>query len=207
MRQPFAARFALLAPLALALAAAAAPPPGAGAGSARSAARAAPALPATAWDVTMTAINGRPMPFSQYRGRVLLVVNTASMCGFTPQYEGLQKLADSFGPRGLTIIGVPSGDFAGQEYGSNAEIKDFCETRFGIRFPMTEKSVVTGPQAAPFYRWAASRLGAAKTPQWNFHKYLVGRDGQLIDAFGSRVAPQSPQLTAAIEAALAGKAG
>lgn len=166
-----------------------------------------PAQPASAFDFTLTGIDGRPMPLEQWRGRVLLVVNTASMCGFTPQYEGLQKLFDTYRARGLVVIGVPSGDFAGQEFGSNNEIRDFCETRFGIRFPMAEKSVVTGPQATPFYRWAAQRLGPQNVPQWNFHKYLVGRDGQLVGAFGSRVAPQSPQLTRAIEAALAGRAG
>lgn len=207
MRHRLFARLVLAAPLALVLAAASAPSGTAGPSAPRPAAKPANGLPASAWDVTMTAINGRPMPFAQYRGRVLLVVNTASMCGFTPQYDGLQKLQDSYAARGLTVIGVPSGDFAGQEYGSNAEIKDFCETRFGIRFPMTEKAVVTGAGAVPFYRWAAARLGPQNAPQWNFHKYLVGRDGQLIAAFGSRVTPQSPQLTAAVEAALAGKAG
>jgi glutathione peroxidase len=174
---------------------------------ARAVSAAVSAQPASAFDFTMTGIDGRPMPLAQWRGRVLLVVNTASMCGFTPQYDGLQKLYDSYRARGLVVVGVPSGDFAGQEYRTNAEIADFCETRFGIRFPMTEKSVVTGPQAAPFYRWAAARLGPANAPQWNFHKYLVGRDGQLIGAFGSRVAPQSPELVRAIEAALAARAG
>ena len=207
MRLTSLARVALCAPFALALAAAAPSPGSRGPNPVRPASDAPSPLPASAWDVTMTAINGRPMPFAQYRGRVLLVVNTASMCGFTPQYEGLQKLADTYQARGLTVIGVPSGDFAGQEFGSNAEIKDFCETRFGIRFPMTEKAVVTGERAVPFYRWAAERLGPQNTPQWNFHKYLVGRDGQLIAAFGSRVAPQSPQLTSAIETALAARPG
>ena len=176
MRLGLIARLMCAAPVALVLVAAGPP---SGAGAARPAAKSAPTLPASAWDVHMTAIDGRPMPFARYRGRVLLVVNTASMCGFTPQYEGLQKLQDSYAARGLVVIGVPSGDFAGQEYGSNAEIKDFCETRFGIRFPMTEKAVVTGPGAAPFYRWAAARLGPQNVPQWNFHKFLVGRDGRL----------------------------
>ena len=156
------------------------------------------AVPAvhSAYDVTMTSIDGKPMPFAQYKGKVLLVVNTASFCGFTPQYEGLQKLQDSYKGRGFTVIGVPSGDFQGQEYGKNSEIKTFCESKFGIKFPMTEKSVVTGAKAAPFYRWAAA---------WNFHKYLVGRDGKLVAAFGSETKPMSPQVTRAVAQAIAVK--
>ena len=160
----------------------------------------------TAYDFTMQTIDGKPMPFAQYRGKVLLVVNTASFCGFTPQYEGLQKLQDSYKAQGFTVIGVPSGDFGGQEYAKAGEIKTFCESKFGIKFPLTEKSVVSGAGAAPFYRWAAARLGQARTPQWNFHKYLVGRDGKLIAAFPSAVTPMSPELTGAVTKALAGKA-
>lgn len=168
---------------------------------------AAPAsqAPRTAYDIGMTTIDGKPMPLSQYRGKVLLVVNTASFCGFTPQYEGLQKLQDSYAKRGFTVIGVPSGDFKGQEYGSNSEIKQFCESKFGIKFPLAEKASVIGPNAAPFYRWAAAELGPDNVPKWNFHKYLVGRDGKLIAAFGSKVTPNAPELTAAIEKALTAK--
>lgn len=164
------------------------------------------AAPQSAYDFRMTTIDGKPMPLDQYRGKVMLVVNTASFCGFTPQYEGLQKLQDAYAARGFTVIGVPSGDFKGQEYGKNSEIKQFCESKFGIRFPLTEKSSVVGPNAAPFYKWATSTLGADKAPKWNFHKYLVGRDGRLIAAFGSKVTPEAPELKAAIEAALAAKA-
>lgn len=166
---------------------------------------AAPAVK-SAYDIRMTSIDGKPMPLSQYKGRVLLVVNTASFCGYTPQYEGLQKLYDSYRDKGLTLIGVPSGDFRSQEYGSNAEIKQFCESKFGIRFPMTEKTSVVGPGAAPFYKWAAATLGPDKAPKWNFHKYLVGRDGRLVAAFGTKVAPDAAELRAAIEKALAAKA-
>ncbi|MFQ3595190.1 MAG: glutathione peroxidase [Sphingomonadaceae bacterium] len=158
--------------------------------------------PASAFDFTMTRIDGKPLPLSQFKGQVLLVVNTASMCGFTPQYEGLQKIHDRYKARGFTVIGVPSGDFMSQEYDDNAKIAEFCETRFGISFPMTEKSRVKGAQAAPFYRWAKQGLPANNEPQWNFHKFLVGRDGQLIAGFGSRVAPESPELARAIEKAL-----
>jgi glutathione peroxidase len=159
----------------------------------------------SAYDFTMKTIDGKPMPFAQYRGKVLLVVNTASFCGFTPQYEGLQKLQDSYKAQGFTVIGVPSGDFGGQEYAKAGEIKTFCESKFGIKFPLTEKSVVSGSGAAPFYRWAAARLGAEKTPQWNFHKYLVSRDGRLIAAFPSDVTPMSVEVTGAVTKALAAR--
>jgi glutathione peroxidase len=168
---------------------------------------AAPATAQTAWDIRMTAIDGKPMPLSAYKGNVLLVVNTASFCGFTNQYEGLQKLSEAYKARGLTVIGVPSGDFMGQEHKTNAEVKEFCESKFGIRFPMAEKASVKGKNAAPFYKWAAATLGEDNAPKWNFHKYLVGRDGRLITAFGSRTAPADPKLTAAVEAALRAKAG
>ncbi len=164
---------------------------------------AAPAGISSAYDVTMTAIDGAPLPFAKFKGKVLLVVNTASMCGNTPQYEGLEALYEKYSPKGLVVIGVPSADFGGQEYGSNKEVKQFCETKFGIKFPMTETSVVKGPGAVPFYRWAAATLGPDKLPTWNFHKYLVGKDGRLIGAFGNRVQPTDPKVRAAIEAALA----
>ena len=167
-------------------------------------AAAAPA-PQSAYDFTMKTIDGKPMPFTQYKGKVLLVVNTASFCGFTPQYEGLQKLQDSYKAQGFTVIGVPSGDFGEQEYKSANEIKTFCESKFGIKFPLTEKSTVKGAGAAPFYRWAAARLGADKTPQWNFHKYLVGRDGKLIAAFPSQLTPMSREVTTAVTRAIAAK--
>ena len=157
----------------------------------------------TAYDVTMTRIDGVPLPFAQYRGKVLLVVNTASLCGNTPQYAGLETLHATYAAKGFTVIGVPSKDFGGQELGSNAKVKEFCETKFGIKFPLTETSVVKGPGAVPFYRWAAATLGASQTPTWNFHKYLVGKDGRLIRAFDNRVQPGDRQVKAAIEAALA----
>lgn len=157
----------------------------------------------TAYDVTMTTIDGKPMPFSQYRGKVLLVVNTASFCGFTPQYEALEKAQNTFKDKGFTVIGVPSGDFMGQEYKTNAEIKQFCESKFGINFPMSEKSTVKGPNATPFFAWAAATLGAGEAPKWNFHKYLVDRSGRLVGSFGSGTKPDAPEVTAAIEKAIA----
>ncbi|WP_353217916.1 glutathione peroxidase, partial [Sandarakinorhabdus sp.] len=153
---------------------------------------AAAPVPRSMHDFTLKTIDGKPMPMAQYKGKVVLLVNTASMCGFTPQYEGLQQLHESYKAKGFTVIGVPSGDFGGQEYGSNAEVKQFCESKFGIKFPMAEKAVVKGANAIPLYKWAANTLGDAKTPQWNFHKYLVGKDGKLIAAYDSRVTPTSP---------------
>ena len=164
---------------------------------------AAPAAMNSAYDIRMTAIDGKPLPLARYRGQVMMVVNTASFCGYTPQYEALQKVHETYRAKGFTVLGVPSGDFKGQEYGSNREIASFCESKFGIRFPMAEKASVTGANAAPFYRWAAAELGADNVPKWNFHKYLVGRDGQLIAAFPSQVKPDDPQVTAAIKKALA----
>ncbi|MEX2643212.1 MAG: glutathione peroxidase [Acetobacterales bacterium] len=156
----------------------------------------------TAHDFGFTAIEGGPLPLSQYRGKALLVVNTASFCGFTPQYAGLQSLWERYRDRGLVVLGVPSNDFGGQEPGSAGEIKSFCEVNFGIDFPMTGKQQVRGAGAHPFYRWASEALGPANAPSWNFHKYLVGPDGRLLGAYPSRVTPESEQLGAAVEAAL-----
>ncbi|MCH8683759.1 glutathione peroxidase [Pedomonas mirosovicensis] len=156
----------------------------------------------TAYDFTLTAIDGEKLPLSQFKGKVMLVVNTASKCGFTPQYEGLQAIHDKYAPKGFTVIGVPSGDFNDQEFDTNKEVKEFCETKFGITFPMAEKAHVKGDKATPLFRWAAETLGPGSEPKWNFHKYLVGRDGRLIGYFGTRVAPDSPELTSAIESAL-----
>ena len=164
---------------------------------------AAPAAMNSAYDIQMIAIDGKPLPLARYKGQVMMVVNTASFCGYTPQYEALQKVHETYKAKGFTVLGVPSGDFKGQEYGSNKEIAQFCESKFGIRFPLAEKASVTGPNAAPFYKWAATELGPDNVPKWNFHKYLVGRDGRLITAFPSKVKPDDPQVMAAIEKALA----
>lgn len=157
----------------------------------------------TAWDFKLTAIDGEPLPMSRFRGKVVMLVNTASFCGFTPQYEGLQKTQIQYAPKGFTIVGVPSGDFKGQEYGTNKEISQFCKAKFGIKFPLAEKSDVVGDNTIPIYRWAAARLGPDQAPKWNFHKYLIGRDGRLVAAFGSRTEPTDPRVKAAIEKALA----
>lgn len=157
----------------------------------------------TAWDFAFTSIDGKPMPLADYRGDVLLVVNTASMCGFTKQYSGLQALHETYEAQGFKVVGVPSNDFGGQEPKAAGEIKEFCETTFGIRFPMTDKVEVTGGGAHPFYAWARDELGWLNAPKWNFHKYLVGRDGRLVTSFFSQTTPESKKMTRAIEAEIA----
>jgi glutathione peroxidase len=157
----------------------------------------------SAYDFSFSSIDGQPMPMSQYKGKAVLVVNTASFCGFTKQYQGLQALYQSYEAKGLVVIGVPSNDFGGQEPGSATQIKEFCEGAFGITFPLTEKVPVTGEAAHPFYKWAAATLGPKAAPGWNFHKYLVARDGRIVKSFYSGTAPDSKEIVAAIEDALA----
>ena len=162
------------------------------------------AEPATnAFDHEFEAIEGGKLPLSKWRGKVLLVVNTASFCGFTGQYDGLQKLWERFEGRGLVVLGVPSNDFGWQEPKSESEILSFCQGAFNVTFPLTTKQPVKGAGAHPFYRWAREALGPKAAPQWNFHKYLVGRDGKLIAGYESTVEPLSAQMISAVEAALA----
>ena len=149
-------------------------------------------------------IDGKDFPMAQFIGRAVLVVNTASACGLTPQYKGLEALWRSYKDQGLVVLGVPCNDSGAQEPGSEGEIKTFCETHFGIDFPMTSKEHVIGGSAHPFYQWAAKELGEGGTPRWNFHKYLIGRDGSLAGNFGSRTEPQAAEVTAAVETALKG---
>ncbi|MFZ5556362.1 MAG: glutathione peroxidase [Pseudomonadota bacterium] len=158
---------------------------------------------ALSWNAMgLVAIDGKPLPGKRLADKVVLVVNTASLCGFTPQYKGLQALWERYRERGLVVLGVPSNDFGGQEPGGEAKIKDFCEANFGITFPMTTKQKVRGPAAHPLYRWAEAEGGPAAVPGWNFHKLLIGRDGRLIAAFPSQVEPTDAAVTRAIEAAL-----
>lgn len=156
----------------------------------------------SAWNFRLTAIDGEPLPMRKFKGKVVLLVNSASKCGYTPQYDGLQKLHLDYQAKGFTVLAVPSGDFLGQEFASNKEISGFCQTKFGIKFPMTEKAHVVGAEAIPIYRWAAGVLGPDNTPRWNFHKYLIGRDGRLITAFGTKIEPNDPAVRAAVESAL-----
>lgn len=155
----------------------------------------------TVHDFTLETIDGAPRSLADFKGKVLLLVNTASECGYTPQYEGLQKLQATYDARDFTVIGFPSNDFGGQEPGSNQEIKAFCSTKFGVTFPLFAKITVKGANKHPLYAMLV------KTPpegevSWNFNKFLVGKDGKVIARFDSKVAPESALLTTAIEKAL-----
>ncbi len=156
----------------------------------------------SAYDYSFDSISGGPLPLSQFRDKVVLVVNTASKCGLTPQYDGLEKLYSDYKAKGVVVLGVPCNQFMGQEPGSEQEIQTFCSTTFGIDFPMTAKVDVKGEAAHPFYRWAEAELGEPAVPVWNFHKILIGKAGQAIGAFGPRTEPLDAEITSAIEAAL-----
>jgi len=156
---------------------------------------------------SFTGITGEPLPLEQFAGKAVLVVNTASKCGFTPQYDGLQALWDQYREQGLVVLGVPSNDFGGQEPGTEAEIQSFCSVNFDIDFPMTAKTKVSGGDAHPFYAWARDQVGLIGSPKWNFHKYLIGPDGQLVDWFSSMTGPQAGRLVDAVERALPAASG
>jgi glutathione peroxidase len=149
-----------------------------------------------------TLVGHHPLPLASFKGKVIIVVNTASKCGFTPQYAGLEKLYEKYKDRGLVILGVPSNDFGGQEPGTDEKIANFCQLNFGVSFPMTAKEVVSGEKAHPFYRWAREKLGFGSAPKWNFHKYLINRKGELINYYYSITAPDAPRFVKAIEKAL-----
>lgn len=157
--------------------------------------------PISAHDFTFTSIDGDPLPMNRFRGKAVLLVNTASRCGYTHQYDGLQALWDSYRDRGLVVLGVPSDDF-NQELGSEDAIKQFCEVNFAIDFPMTDLQSVRGRDAHPLYRWIADSQGRSAAPRWNFYKYLITPDGQIAGNWPSRVSPKSKELRAAIEAVL-----
>jgi glutathione peroxidase len=154
---------------------------------------------ALAWDFSFPSIDEGLLDFAELTGRVLLVANTASFCGYTYQYEGLERLHKSASPRGLTVIGVPSQDF-NQESADNKTVKTFCEATFGVEFPMAGITHVRGPQAAPFYVWV--REQKHWQPDWNFNKVLIGRDGRIVGTFGSGDEPGGPTLSQAVATAL-----
>lgn len=156
----------------------------------------------TAYDFSFTSIEGEPLPLAEYRGKVVLVVNTASFCGFTPQYKAMQSVWEQYKGKGFVLLGIPSNDFGEQEPGTASEIKKFCQLNYGIDFPMTEKVNVKGKGAHPFYKWAASELGFIAKPRWNFHKYLIGPDGRLVGWFSTPTKPTSKRVMRAIEAQL-----
>lgn len=155
-----------------------------------------------AYDYSFTSIDGEPLPLSTFKGKPVLVVNTASKCGLTPQYEGLEKLYRDYRDQGLVVLGVPCNQFAGQEPGTEDEIKAFCQVKFDVDFPMTSKVDVKDERRHPFYAWAQEKLGDAAVPVWNFHKILIGPDGEALAAFGPRTDPLDASITDAVEKAL-----
>ena len=150
------------------------------------------------YDYTFSDINGTEVALSQFKGKKIIFVNVASKCGFTPQYDGLQKLWTSYKDKDLIIIGVPTNNF-NQEPGSNKEIKEFCETNFGINFPMSEKISVLGNNAHPFFKWAKENHGKSAIPKWNFHKIIIGKKGKVLDTFASFTKPSSDKFIKIIE--------
>lgn len=158
--------------------------------------------PRTAHGFSFPSIEGGRIDLADFAGRAVLVVNTASRCGYTRQYAGLQALYAAYRDRGLVVLGVPSGDFGNQELGTAEEIRAFCEVEFGVEFPLADRTRVVGPDAHPFYRWAAETLGRRAVPRWNFHKYLVAPDGTLAGWFPTSVPPEAPSLRRAVEAVL-----
>jgi len=156
----------------------------------------------TAYGFSFAALKGDPIRLADFAGRPLLVVNTASLCGYTPQYAGLQTLWTTYRDRGLMIVGVPSNDFGGQEPGGVSEIVETAQHQYGVSFPIAAKTVVRGPGAHPFYKWAADAR-PRDVPRWNFHKYLIGRDGYIAEVFPESIDPADTRIQTAIARALA----
>ena len=153
------------------------------------------------YDIVIESIEGKEIKISDYKGKAVLIVNTASKCGFTPQYAGLQKLYDRYHEEGLVVLGVPSNDF-NQELNKNTEVKEFCEIRYGVNFPMTTIQKIKGSNAHPLYKWLTSNVSVIGTPRWNFHKFLIGKDGEFLNWFSSMTSPSSEGLIKEIELAL-----
>jgi glutathione peroxidase len=154
-------------------------------------------------DFTLHDITGQPMPLAEFKGRVVLLVNTASECGYTGQYEGLEELWLANKDKGLVVIGVPSNDFGGQEPGTASEIASFCKLNYGVTFPLAEKVAVKGKDSTPLYKWAGEQAGPEGRPKWNFHKYLFDRDGHFVAWFSTQAKPLGPKITSAVKKALA----
>ncbi|WP_415442906.1 glutathione peroxidase [Acetobacter fabarum] len=159
-------------------------------------------LATSIYDFTLPALDGSSIDLSAYRGQPILIVNTASKCGFTPQYEGLQALWTQFHKAGLVVIGVPSNDFGQQEPGTSEDIATFCQKNYGVAFPMAARSVVKGQNAIPLFKWLDAELGFLARPRWNFFKYLIGRNGQPVAWFSSITPPTSARVRNAVERAL-----
>jgi glutathione peroxidase len=152
-----------------------------------------------AYDFSFNDLDGSKLNLSEYKNKVLVIVNVASECGFTSQYEDMQNLWEKYQKENVIIIGVPSNNFGNQEPGSSVEIKNFCEAKFGITFPMTEKVDVKGKNAHPFYIWAKNNYGKSAVPKWNFHKIIINKDGRVADTFSSITKPSSKKFINVIE--------
>src|ERR1700734_4165331 len=160
------------------------------------------------YDFTLPSIDGKPAPLASYKGKVVMLVNVASRCGFTPQYTALESTYEKFKDKGFVIVGIPANNFGGQEPGTNAEIKTFCSSKYNVTFPMMSKVSVKGDDTTPLYQYLTDKSANPSTGgdiQWNFTKFLIGRDGQIVARFEPKVTPDSPEVTAAIEKALAAK--
>ena len=157
----------------------------------------APMSRLTAYAFSFARLDGGEIRLADFAGKPILVVNTASLCGYTPQYTGLQELWARFHDRGLTIVGVPSNDFGGQEPGTASDIAETANHQYGVTFPLAAKAVVKGSAAHPFYKWAAAER-PLETPRWNFHKYLIGRDGRIAAVFSTQTEPTDPKVIAAV---------
>ena len=156
-----------------------------------------------AYDFDFNDLDGSTLNLSEYKNKVIVVINVASQCGFTNQYEDMQKIWEKYQARGVIMLGIPSNDFGNQEPGSSKEIKNFCEAKFGISFPMTEKVSVKGESAHPFYKWAKENHGKSAVPKWNFHKIIIGKNGKIVDTFASITNPSSKKfVNEALEKAL-----
>ena len=152
-----------------------------------------------AYNFNFKDLDGTNLSLSEYKNKIIVVVNVASKCGFTTQYEDMQKIWEKYQSKGLIILGVPSNDFGGQEPGTNKEIKNFCEAKFGISFPMTEKVSVKGSNAHPFYLWAKENHGKSAIPKWNFHKIIINKEGKVSETFSSITNPSSKKFLNSIE--------
>ena len=159
----------------------------------------------SALDFTLNSIDGQPAPLAQYKGKVVMIVNVASKCGYTPQYAGLEALYEKYKDKGFVILGFPANNFGGQEPGTNEEIKTFCSRNYNVSFPMYAKISVKGADKAPLYQFLTDKQANPATGgeiQWNFTKFLIGRDGHVVQRFESAVEPQSPEVNSAVEKAL-----
>jgi len=152
-----------------------------------------------AYDFKFNDLDGSPLKLSEYKGKIIIAVNVASQCGFTSQYEDMQNIWEKYKSKGIVMLGIPSNDFGKQEPGTSKEIKNFCEAKFGITFPMTEKVTVKGTEAHPFYIWARENHGKTAIPKWNFHKIIIGKDGKVAEAFSSMTNPSSKKFINKIE--------